>query len=376
MLGHDPRPTRAITDLAALRHNLALLRGRVPDTTALSLVVKANAYGHGAVEVARIAVECGVDRFVVATVGEGVELRTAGITGDILLHTPWTEPELDEALQHELQLVLGSREGARTLSVWATGYGRIAQVHVAVDTGMGRFGLPPDYAIPSIADIAALDGIELVGLMTHFPSGDMVDDAFTRDQISLFTTIVEGVRAKGLAPGVVHAANSPATIHYPEAHFDMVRVGLLAYGIRPTPGFAPDLDLRPVLAFESEIAHLQRHPAGKPLSYGRTYVLPEETVIATLPVGYGDGVPWSASNNGMEVLVRKQRVPIVGQICMDELLIDVGDVEDVKVGDRVTLIGAQGRRRITVEEWAAAAGAIPYEIPCRISARVPRDFTR
>ncbi len=376
MLGSDARPTRTSTDLRALRHNLAQLRARLADRTAVALVVKADAYGHGAVEVARTAVECDVTRFVVATVTEGAELREAGITQDIILHTPCTEPELDRALQLELHLVLGSVDAARTLSVWATGYGRIARVHVEVDTGMGRGGLAPDYAIPAIADIAQMESLELVGVMTHFPSADVADDAFTHDQISLFSTIVDGVRAKGVDPGIVHAANSLATVNYPAAQFDMVRAGLLAYGIRPGPGFGADLDLHPVLTFDSEIAHLARHPAGKPLSYGRTYVLPEETVIATVPAGYGDGVPWSASNRGAEVLVRKQRVPVVGQICMDQLLIDVGDVEDVKVGDRVTLIGAQGRRRVTVEDWAAAAGTSPYEIPCRIPPRVPRAYQR
>lgn len=374
---HTPRPTRAITDLRAIRHNVAVLRRRLAPGVQVCLVVKANAYGHGAVEVARTAIDAGVERLMVATVSEGVELRAAGLTDTpVFVHAPWTTPELELAFQHELELVVGSHEAARTLSVEATGDGRIARVHVEIDTGMGRGGLAPETAIPATVDIAALHGLEIAGMMTHFPSADVPDDAFTRDQISLFRMLVAGLREAGVDPGLVHAANSPATLHYPDAQFDMVRLGLLAYGIRPQPEFCPEVDLRPALTFESAIAHLQRHPTGRPLSYGRTYAVPEETVIATVPAGYADGVPWAASNNGLHVLVRKQRVPVVGRICMDELLIDVGDIDGVQVGDRVTLIGAQGRKRITVEDWAAAASTSPYEIPTRITARVPRDYTR
>ena len=371
-----PRPTRAVTDLRALRHNLAQLRdvlGAQPD---LALVVKANAYGHGAVEVARTALDCGVHRFVVAVLSEAVELRAAGIDAEIIMHAPWTEPELDLLLQHDVQLVVGSLDAARTLAVWATGYGTSARIHVEVDTGMGRGGVQPDYAVPTIVDIAALGGLALTGVCTHFPSAHLPDDPFTLDQITLFTTIVDALRAQGVDPGIVHAANSPATVNYPVAHLDMVRVGLLAYGITLGPPFHHELDLHPVLSLETEIAHVQRLPAGKPLSYNRTYVLPEETLIATLPVGYADGLPWSASNKGVEVLVRNQLVPVVGEICMDMLLVDVGDVQDVKEGDRVTLIGAQGRKRVTVEQWADAAGTSRYEIPCRIAPRVVREYKR
>lgn len=376
MAPRNPRPTRATTDLQALRHNLAQLRGVLSPGAALALVVKANAYGHGAVEVTRTALDAGVRRFFVAVLSEGIELRQAGVDAEIVVYAPFTEPEIDLLLQHDLQLVVGSLEMARTLSVWATGFGRPARVHVEIDTGMGRSGLPPENAIPSIRDIARMEGIELAGCCTHFPAANLPDDQFTRDQLSLFRTITAGLRAQGVDPGLLHAANSPATINYPEAHLDFVRVGLLAYGLRLPEPFHTDLDLRPVLTWDTEIALLNRQPAGKPLSYNRTYVVPEETLIATLPVGYADGVPWAASNNGIEVLVRNQRVPIVGEVCMDMILADVGDVPDVKVGDRVTLIGRQGRKRVTAEEWARWGKTSVYEIPCRISPRVARDYVR
>jgi alanine racemase len=366
------RPTLAAIDLKALSHNYAEVTRRAGDRKVLA-VVKAQAYGHCALPVARKLVELGCSMLGVATVEEGRGLRDAGITAPIVIMGPVFPEQAGAIAGAKLTPVVYTLPVARALSAAAAGTGGTLTVHVKVDTGMGRIGVTPEEGASFIATINRLPGIVVEGLMTHFADADLRDKKFAAAQMDRFESLLHALEAGGISIPLRHAANSAAVLEYGRALLTMVRPGLMLYGYNPLEsGVAADL--RPVLSLFTRIAFLKKVPAGVPISYGRTYVTNRESLIATIPIGYADGYSRSLSNKG-EALVRGKRVPVAGRVCMDMTMLDVTDVPDVAAGDEVVLIGSSGSERITADDIAAKTGTIAYEVLCGISGRVPRIIT-
>jgi alanine racemase len=363
------RPTMAMVDLNALTHNYREVVRRIGDRKVLA-VVKAQAYGHGAIPVSRRLIELGSHMLGVALVEEGRDLRDAGITAPVLVMAPVFPEQAQVIVNAKLTPVVYTLAVARALSDAATGAGRKLAVHVKIDTGMGRVGLSPEDAVDLIATISRLPGIIVEGLMTHFADADLRDKAFASAQMDRFGSLTRSLEAKGITVPLRHAANSAAVLEYDRALLNMVRPGLMLYGYNPLES-GVSVDLRPVLSFLTRVAFLKKVPAGVPISYGRTFVTKRESLIATIPVGYADGYSRGLSNKG-EAIVRGVRVPVAGRVCMDMTMLDVTGVPGVAEGDEVVLIGARGNERITADDIAARTGTIAYEVLCGISGRVPR----
>lgn len=358
------RPTRAVVDLGAIRHNVSVLE---PDGAELMAVVKANAYGHGAAPVARAAIEAGATWAGVALVEEGLELRLAGIEAPILVLSEFPAGSEAVALAHRLTPTVYTDVGLARLAAAARG---TVAVHVKIDTGMHRVGVwPPEDAPRFLASVVAA-GFEVEGLWTHLAMSED-DEVVTKTQLDRFARVVEAAHAAGIEPRLVHASNSGAVLRHPEAAFDLVRPGIALYGILPAAGVGEDRGLRPALSWRSAVSMTKRLPAGERLSYGQRYELERASTIATVPVGYADGYPRTASSRA-QVLIGGRRHRVAGTVTMDQLVIDCGDAE-VAPGDEVVLLGEQGGDAITAAELGEAAGTIAYEIVTRIGARVPRE---
>jgi alanine racemase len=363
------RPTMAMVDLNVLTHNYQEVVRHIGDRKVLA-VVKAQAYGHGAIPVSRRLIELGSHMLGVALVEEGRELRDAGITAPVLVMAPVFPEQAQVIVNAKLTPVVYTLAVARALSDAATGAGRKLSVHVKIDTGMGRVGLSPEDAVDLTATIRRLPGIIVEGLMTHFADADLRDKAFASAQMDRFGSLIRSLEAKGITVPLRHAANSAAVLEYDRALLNMVRPGLMLYGYNPLES-GVSADLRPVLSLLTRVAFLKKVAAGVPISYGRTFVTKRKSLIATIPVGYADGYSRGLSNKG-EAIVRGVRVPVAGRVCMDMTMLDVTDVPGVAEGDEVVLIGARGSERITADEIAARTGTIAYEVLCGISGRVPR----
>ncbi len=374
------RPTTASIDLAALRHNLLQVR-RLAGAREVIAIVKADAYGHGAVAVARALAAEGVTRFGVALVEEARALRDAGIRGELLVLGGFTGDQASEIVDLGLTATVFHSGQAAILSEAARRAGRVAPVHAKIDTGMGRLGFPVDEAPEAVADLLRRPGLRLDGVMTHFADADLADPAFAREQMARFDRVIAALASRGIAVPLRHAANSAAIMAVSRdgiagleaALYDAVRPGIMLYGCRPGPAVGPAVDLRPVLSLTTRIGLLKRVPSGTPISYGRTFVTRRPSVIAVLPIGYADGYPRALSNVGA-VVVRGRRTPVVGRVCMDLTMADVTDVPDVAEGDEVVVIGVQGGASIGAEDAAVAAGTIAYELLCGIGPRVPRRY--
>ncbi|RMD78448.1 MAG: alanine racemase [Chloroflexi bacterium] len=369
-MGDPGRPTWVHLDLTAIADNVRALRHHagVP----LMVVLKGDGYGHGAARVARAALAAGAEMVAVATVGEGRSLRAQGISAPILVlgyTPPW---QVAEAIRLDLMVTLFDEDTAQALSAAALELGRSARVHIKVDTGMARLGLSPAAVGPFLHSLRDLPGIEPVGLYTHFARADEADPEPTKHQLQLLQTVLAEITAAGLRPPLVHAANSAATLRFPMTYFDMVRPGLACYGIAPSPVVPLLPGMHPALSFYSEVAQVREHPAGTPISYGGAYVTSRPSRIATIPVGYADGLRRSPA--WREVLIRGRRAPIVGRICMDYAMVDVTDIPGVQRGDPVTIIGRQGEEMIGVDEIAGWLGTISYEVLTGILPRVPREI--
>lgn len=367
------RSTKAIVDLNAVRHNIAQVRKLVGERVEILAVVKADAYGHGAVQVAKACQDAGTSMLGVALVDEGVELRQAGIDLPLLVQCCISEEEINTVLEHELTVTVATRETAERLSEAAGRLGTIAKMHADVDTGMGRIGFPASTAADKIARLARLPNVELDGVYTHFATSEIEGDEFTRDQMRIFKNLLDELSARGLHPPRVHACNSGAVINYPEAYLTLVRPGLILYGVYPDRSLEKKIALRPALSLTTSIVFLKDVPAGVSLGYGRSFVASDQRRIATANVGYADGYPWRLSNNG-KAIVRGVLAPVVGRVSMDQLLVDVTSVPGAALGDAVTLLGTDDSQKITAEDLANWAGTIPYEILCGISKRVPRQY--
>ncbi len=373
------RPTWVEIDLGAIANNVRQLKRIVGESVGIIASLKADAYGHGAVKVAQTALTNGVDMLGVACLNEANTLRRADITAPILIlgYTPaW---QAREAVLNNVIVTVFSLDVARALSRAAVDLNSKVKVHVKVDTGMGRLGLPPGDVLDFVKELQALPGIAVEGIFTHLAVADAPDARgvpdwgrqYTKQQLASFRRVLEGLEENGIDFRYVHAANSAAVISYPESHCNMVRPGIAIYGLDPSPDVPCPESFEPALSFKTQVAQVKELPSGSYVSYGCTFKTEGQARIAVIPVGYADGFRRGPRRWG-EVLIKGQRAPVVGQVCMDQTMIDVSHVADVRQGDEVVLIGQQGGERITVGEVADRLGTINYEVVSEILARVPR----
>lgn len=368
------RPVWAEIDLEALAHNVQAIKSILAPQTEIMAIVKANAYGHGAGPVARKALASGVTWLGVATLDEALALRREGISAPLLI-LGYTPPEdAGRVVAADISQTVFSVDQARALNAAAAAVGTRARLHLKIDTGMGRLGFLPGEAVTAARTMAALPHVTLEGIFTHFAAADAADKTYTWRQLDLFQQVITRLEQHGITFPWRHAANSGAIIDLPETHFNLVRAGIILYGHYPSPEVRRErLALSPVMTLKTRVVLVKEVPAGSYISYGCTYCTPGPARIATLPVGYADGYSRLLSNRA-QVLLRGRRVPVVGRVCMDQCMIDVTSIPEVRVGDEAVLFGRQGEESLTVEEVAAWMGTINYEILCLISKRVPRLY--
>lgn len=364
------RPTVAEIDLYSLAQNLKGIRKKVGRDVKVMAVVKANAYGHGIVEVAKFLHQRGVDCFGVANAEEGVVLREAGITEPILVFTIPAATQITAYTSFGLEPTVGSEAEARLLNTQARRSGKVLPVHVKVDTGMNRVGVKPWGLGRLVKVLSGLKQLEIKGVYTHFATADRRDKSFSRQQLALFHQSLDELRTSGVVPEVIHCAGSAGILDLPESYFSMVRPGIMMYGYYPSGETTESVRLKPVLSLKSRVSVVKWIEPGESVSYGRRFIAARRTRIATLPVGYADGYMRLLTGRS-SALIGGTVFPIVGTICMDQLMVDVGK-SDVRVGDEAVLIGRQGRKAITAWDLALKIGTIPYEICTNISSRVPR----
>ncbi len=377
------RHARVVVDLDAISHNVRALRAAA-DGTQMCAVVKADGYGHGAVEVAGAALDAGARMLGVAIVEEGVQLREAGIEAPILLLSEPPADELAAAFTHGLTPTLYHRRGIDDAAEAARSRGsRSARwaVHLKVDTGMHRVGADPAEARDLAASIHGSPCLILDGTFTHLAVADEPERPETAGQLERFAEVVGSIRSAGVDPGTLHAANSAGAIAHPAARLDLIRCGISVYGLAPAPALAGLVDLRPALSVVTEVSHTATVHAGDGVSYGLRHRFDEETDVAVLPLGYADGVPRDLGLRGGEVLVGGRRRPIRGVVTMDQTVIELGATanrgdDEVRRGDEVVLIGAQGDERIGAWDWAHRTDTIAYEVVCGLSSRLPREHVR
>ncbi len=371
-------------DLDAIAHNVRELRRITRPTADLIAVVKADGYGHGAEAVARTALANGAQMLAVARIAEGVQLRRAGLKAPILVMGPTFAPYADQIIDHDLIQGVTGLDDARRLAARAVQRKTTIAVHLKVDSGMGRLGLVPDCgvparnpAMPAVAEVhalAQLDGLRLTGVFTHFAAADEADKSFAELQLDIFKTFLERLERAGIDVGLRHAANSAGVIDLPQSHLDAVRPGIALYGLYPSRAVARHtIDLHPALALKSRILQVKEVPAGFPVSYGMTWKAPRATRIATVATGYADGIQRRLSNRG-RMLVHGFEAPIVGRVCMDLIMLDVGAIRGVAVGDEVVIIGRQGDAEISADTVADLLDTINYEVVFTNFARVPRRY--
>ncbi|MBP7495523.1 MAG: alanine racemase [Spirochaetales bacterium] len=366
------RNTSVVIHLDHFLTNIEQIRKVIGPHIKISASVKADAYGHGAVALARAAERAGIDFLGIACPEEGVELREAGIRIPLLLYGLCLPGEIDRLIDLDISAVVADSEGIDLFARSAARLKKKARLHLKIDTGMGRIGCKPEEALPLARQIASSPHLELEGVATHFPISDETDRTFTEQQIRLFQEAVETIRKEGIQPGILHASNSGGILQYPEAHFSMVRPGILLYGYFPSHQVPRALSIRPVMELKASVLFLKKVSAGTPISYGCTYHTPAPTTIATLGAGYADGYPRSLSNRG-RVLIRGKCYPIVGRVTMDQIMVDVGKDPEVERYDDAVLFGPDPIGP-NAEEVAGWAGTIPYEITCGINRRIPREY--
>lgn len=367
------RPIWVEINLSYLGFNLAQLRKFVAPEVKIMPVVKADAYGHGIVEVSQYLISQGIDYLGIATVDEGICLRKAGLVTPLLILGSILPEETDLLLEYNLIPTICNWETALALNNLAGQRNLSARVHIKIDTGMGRIGIWHEEVLEFFLKIRELINLDIEGIWTHFASAEEED--FTNLQLTRFNFVLGGLKSIGFNFSYIHAANSTAILKNKDSHFNLVRPGLTLYGVYPDISLKEIIELKPVMNIRTKVIFIKKVPAGHSISYGRTFTTQRESLIATLPVGYGDGYSWTLSNRAM-VLVRGRRVPVVGRVCMDQIMIDVTDIEDVRLGEEVVLLGEQGNERITVEELAGLSGTIPYEVLCRINSYIPHIYKR
>lgn len=362
-------------DLGNLVHNLNSVKNRTK--TDVMAVVKTNAYGHGAVECSKALMQNGFENFAVATAEEAIELCKNGILGRILILGYVFPENYQDLLINDVRLTVFDLECAKQINAAAESLGKKAKIHLKVDTGMGRIGfLPNEKSLTDIVEISKLANIEIEGVFTHFACADMTDKSFTEKQRSVFVKFVGDIEKTGITIPIKHDCNSAGAMDFDGGFLDMVRSGIINYGLYPSDEVKfENYDIKPVMSLKSHVVFVKEVEEGFTVSYGSTFVTDRKTRIATIPVGYGDGYPRNLSNKAC-VLIDGKRAPITGRVCMDQFMVDVTDIPDVDRGSEVTLVGRDGDEEITVEELSALCGRFNYEFVCDINKRVPRVYKK
>lgn len=367
----------AEVNLAHYAHNLAQIRAHLPQGAKILAVIKANAYGCGIAEIAKMACKCGVYALGVARMDEALIVRDALIEARILI-LGYTPKELIEtAIAHNIELCVYHKDIAEAISLEAQRQNKIAHIHIKIDTGMGRIGFLCDESnvqdsLNAVESIAKLPNIQIAGIFTHFSSADESDLAYTQMQVRRYDDFIKALESCGITGFIRHCSNSAGIFSYPQGIFDMVRVGIVSYGISPIPQMP--LKLKPVLSLKARVVHIKTLPKNYAISYGRTFITPKTMRIATICAGYADGYSRLLSNKG-EVLIRGKRAKVVGNVCMDQLCVDISDIKDAKIGDCAVLFGVdEWGNEISPDELAQKIGTISYEIICAVSNRVPRIY--
>lgn len=365
------RATRVEINLGAIAHNLQEIKRKVAPAEIMA-VIKADAYGHGLKEVARVALENNARYLGVSTVEEGVQLRKQTTT-PILVFGGFFENQIKACLEHDLELTLFDFERAGALSKQAQASGNSAKVHIKVDTGMTRVGVHWQESLDFICRVSELRYVKIVGIYTHFASADAKDKSFAKTQLQRFQKVLTELEMRNIQIPLKHTANSGAILDLPESYFDMVRPGVSIYGYYPSFEATESINLQPAMSFKSQVVAVKQVESGTKISYDSTYETVKQTKIVTVPVGYADGYNRLLSNQG-EVLIRGKRYPVVGQVCMDFIMVDIGLENDIQTGDEVVLLGCQGDEEISIYEICEKLNTIPYEFTCMISSRVPRVY--
>ncbi|MCL4695141.1 MAG: alanine racemase [Candidatus Hydrogenedentes bacterium] len=368
-----PSSSRAYIDLNAYGRNLGVVRSMIPKECGIIAVVKGNAYGHGAVPIARRAVVEGAEMLGVATVKEAVELRAAGIDAPILVLVQPAEDVLSAAVEYDLRLTISDVAVAERVGELARRANRVVPLHCKIDTGMGRQGFSMDDAVSEMMRLTRISHIDIEGVCTHFSIAENGRDPFTANQVRQFRQVLKLIEKEGIPYEMTHAANSAAVVGHPAAALDMVRPGLMTYGVWPTDSPPAESPLRPVLRWETQVILVKDIKKGDSVGYGRTFTAGDAIRVAVIPVGYADGYKHSLSNRA-SVLIRGKRCAVRGRISMDQTVVEVSHVQGISIGDTVTLIGSDGRESITAEELAERGGTIPYEILTGIGPRVEREY--
>jgi len=367
----NSRPTWVEVNLSAIQNNIVKLKKNLNKDTKILAVVKANAYGHGMVKVSR-SISTMVDYLGVATVDEGIEIRRNGIDLPVLIMSAVLPDETKHIVENNLSMTVFDRNVAIKLNDEAKKAKKKVPVHIKVDTGMGRIGLWYKYAKDFVVEIKGMPNLEIEGIYTHFPSAEE-DEKFTFKQIERFNKLLKELESLNIDIPLKHAFNSAAAVKFKQMNFNLIRSGLMIYGVYPHANIKEYIKLEPALSFKSRLTFIKKVAKGRSISYGRTFITKKETVIGTIPVGYGDGYPHILSNRA-KVLVRGKFVPIVGRICMDQLMVNLDALPEVKIGDEVIFIGRQKSAKIEVEKIAKLANTIPYEMLCLINSRVSRIY--
>ncbi|MEE9419226.1 MAG: alanine racemase [Desulfatiglandaceae bacterium] len=368
---HVERPTRAVIDLKAISHNIAEIRKKIGSRRDLMAVVKADGYGHGAVEVSLAALSSGATCLGVALPEEGLQLRDAGVDVPVLVLGLIQPEEAYKTIDSGLEQAVSTVELADALDQEARKASTHIKVHIKVDTGMGRIGVSPQDALELVRTISRFKNLDLTGIFSHFPSADETDKTFTKRQIGIFNDLVQGIEDAGFRIPKRHMANSAAILDLPESYLDLVRPGIMIYGLYPSMEVSRSIKLKPAMTLKTDVIYVKSVPAGTPISYGRTFCVDRKAVVATLPVGYADGYYRSLSNQG-SVLIRGRQVPLIGRVCMDMCMIDVTGIKDVRPGEEVVLFGENP----PVDEIARKIGTINYEVVCAVGKRVPRIYVQ
>lgn len=365
------RPTWVEVDLDAIAHNIEEIKKLVGKDKKIMGIVKADAYGHGAVEVAEILIKHGVEYLAVSILDEAIALRKAGITHPILILGYTPIEQVKELIKWDITQTIYNRNIIYALAKEAQSQNKKVKIHIKVDTGMGRIGfIGKQEVVKAVKEFSQLPCIEIEGIFTHFSVADQKDKGHTLNQLRRFEEIIEALEKENIHIPIKHAANSAATMDIDESRLDMIRPGIILYGLYPSEEVLKDrLDLKPAMSFKTRISHIKRVPSNTNISYGRKFITSKESIIATLPAGYADGFSRMLTGKA-EVLIHGKKVPVVGAICMDQCMIDISDVSDVKIGNEVVLFG----KGLPVEEVAEKLGTINYEVICMINKRVPRVY--
>lgn len=365
------RPAKIVVDLNRLDLNLKTIKEKVGSSKVMA-VIKANAYGHGLLECAKRLEASAVDYFGVALVEEGAFLRRSGITKPILVFGAIAEPQIEQFLAHDLEITASSISKLHAVDQLAAKKEITAKIHLKIDTGMGRIGVRPQSAFKLIDDCCSLKNVKIVGIYSHFSCADEIDLSYSKFQLEAFSPLVDYAKNALGSEILAHISNSAAIAQLPEANLDMVRPGLSLYGITAAPFLKDKLDLKPIMSLTSQVSFFKVVEAGTSVSYARTWRANEDTHVVTVPVGYGDGYQRALSNKA-SVLIRGRRHPLIGRVCMDQMMISLGDSEAFN-GETVTLIGSDGAESIGVEELAELAGTVPHEILSNLNLRLCREF--